>query len=260
MVLDAVGNPQTILLLGGTSEIGLAICERYLQNAHARILLADLPDHPRKDDAIAAMTAAGAKSVEWIDFDGTESDTHPAVIDQAFTGGDVDVAVVAFGLLGDAEELWQNQRKAVQIAEINYTAAVSVGVLLGEKMRAQGFGQIIAMSSAAGERIRRSNFVYGSTKAGLDGFYLGLGEALREFGVRVLVIRPGQVRTSTTIAHWKATGAKEAPLTVDKEYVANLAVTAAAKGKELIWAPGAFRYVMMVLRHIPRPIFRKLPI
>jgi decaprenylphospho-beta-D-erythro-pentofuranosid-2-ulose 2-reductase len=260
MVLDAVGNPQTILLLGGTSEIGLAICERYLQNAHARILLADLPDHPRKNDAIAAMTAAGAKSVEWIDFDGTESDTHPAVIDQAFTGGDVDVAVVAFGLLGDAEELWQNQRKAVQIAEINYTAAVSVGVLLGEKMRAQGFGQIIAMSSAAGERIRRSNFVYGSTKAGLDGFYLGLGEALREFGVRVLVIRPGQVRTSTTIAHWKATGAKEAPLTVDKEYVADLAVTAAAKGKELVWAPGAFRYVMMVLRHIPRPIFRKLPI
>ncbi len=260
MVLDAVGNPQTILLLGGTSEIGLAICERYLQNAHARILLADLPDHPRKDDAIAAMTAAGAKSVEWIDFDGTESDSHPAVIDQAFAGGDVDVAIVAFGLLGDAEELWQNQRKAVQIAEINYTAAVSVGVLLGEKMRAQGFGLIIAMSSVAGERVRRSNFVYGSTKAGLDGFYLGLGEALREFGVRVLVIRPGQVRTSTTIAHWKAAGTKEAPLTVDKEYVANLAVTASARGKELVWAPGAFRYMMMVLRHIPRPIFRKLPI
>ena len=260
MVLDAVGNPQTVLLLGGTSEIGLAICERYLQNASARIVLADLPDHPRKDAATAAMTAAGAKSVEWIDFDATKSDTHPAVIDQAFAGGDVDVAIVAFGLLGDAEELWQNQRKAVQIVEVNYTAAVSVGVLLGEKMRAQGFGQIIAMSSAAGERVRRSNFVYGSTKAGLDGFYLGLGEALREFGVRVLVIRPGQVRTSTTIAHWKATGAKEAPLTVDKEYVANLAVTASAKGKELVWAPAAFRYVMMVLRHIPRSIFRKLPV
>ena len=170
------------------------------------------------------------------------------------------MAIVAFGLLGDAEELWQNQRKAVQIAEINYTAAVSVGVLLGEKMRAQGSGRIIAMSSAAGERVRRSNFVYGSTKAGLDGFYLGLGEALREFGVRVLVIRPGQVRTATTIAHLKATGAKEAPFTVDKEYVAELAVTASAKGKELVWAPGAFRYVMMVLRHVPRPIFRKLPI
>jgi decaprenylphospho-beta-D-erythro-pentofuranosid-2-ulose 2-reductase len=254
MVLDAVGNPQTILLLGGTSEIGLAICKRYLKNAHARILLAAMPDDPDRDDAVAQMKAAGARSVELIDFEATDTDSHPKMIDAAFAGGDVDVAIVAFGLLGDAEELWQNQRKAVQIAEINYTAAVSVGVLLGEKMRAQGFGQIIAMSSAAGERVRRSNFVYGSTKAGLDGFYLGLGEALMEFGVRVLVIRPGQVRTRMS-AH-----IKEAPLTVDKEYVANLAVTASAKGKELVWAPGAFRYVMMVLRHIPRAIFRKLPI
>ncbi|SON59934.1 Decaprenylphosphoryl-2-keto-beta-D-erythro-pentose reductase [Mycobacterium simulans] len=254
MVLDAVGNPQTVLLLGGTSEIGLAICERYLRNAPARIVLAAMPDDPSRDDAVAQMKAAGARSVELVDFDALETDTHPKVIDQCFAYGDVDVAIVAFGLLGDAEELWQNQHKAVQIAEINYTAAVSVGVLLGEKMRGQGFGQIIAMSTVAGERVRRSNFVYGSTKAGLDGFYLGLSEALREYGVRVLVIRPGQVRTRLS-AH-----IKEAPLTVDKEYVANLAVTAAAKGKELVWAPAAFRYVMMVLRHIPRSIFRKLPI
>jgi decaprenylphospho-beta-D-erythro-pentofuranosid-2-ulose 2-reductase len=254
VVLDAVGNPQAILLLGGTSEIGLAICERYLQNAHARIILAAMPDDPGRDDAVAQMKAAGARSVELIDFEATEPDGHPKMIDQAFANGDVDVAIVAFGLLGDAEELWQNQRKAVLIAEINYTAAVSVGVLLAEKMRAQGFGQIIAMSTVAGERVRRSNFVYGSTKAGLDGFYLGLSEALREYGVHVLVIRPGQVRTRMS-AH-----IKEAPLTVDKEYVANLAVTASARGKELVWAPAAFRYVMMVLRHIPRSIFRKLPI
>jgi decaprenylphospho-beta-D-erythro-pentofuranosid-2-ulose 2-reductase len=257
-MLDAVGNPQAILLLGGTSEIGLAICERYLRTAPARILLAALPDDPGRDDAVAQMKAAGARDVAVIDFDAVDTETHPKVIDQCFSDGggprDIDVAIVAFGLLGDAEELWQNQRKAVQIAEVNYTAAVSVGVLLGEKMRAQGFGQIIAMSTVAGERVRRSNFVYGSTKAGLDGFYLGLGEALREHGVRVLVIRPGQVRTRMS-AH-----IKEAPLTVDKEDVAELAVTAAAKGKELVWAPPAFRYVMMVLRHIPRPIFRKLPI
>ncbi len=254
MVIDAVGNPQTVLLLGGTSEIGLAICERYLRNAPAHIVLAALPDDPGREAAVAQMQAAGAKSVRLVDFDAVATATHPAVIDDCFASGDVDVAIVAFGLLGDAEELWQNQRKAVQIAEINYTAAVSVGVLLGEKMRNQGFGRIIAMSSAAGERVRRSNFVYGSTKAGLDGFYLGLGEALREFGVRVLVIRPGQVRTRMS-AH-----VKEAPLTVDKEYVADLAVTASARGKDLVWAPGAFRYVMMVLRHIPRAIFRKLPI
>ncbi|MFL0178642.1 decaprenylphospho-beta-D-erythro-pentofuranosid-2-ulose 2-reductase [Mycobacterium sp. SMC-15] len=254
MVFDATGNPQSILLLGGTSEIGLAICARYLRNASASVVLACLPGDPGRDGAVAAMEAAGAKSVRIVDFDALDTASHPAMIDSAFSGGDIDVAIVAFGMDADAEELWHNQAKAVQVAGINYTAAVSVGVLLAGKMGAQGFGQIIAMSSVAGERVRRTNFVYGSTKAGLDGFYLGLGEALREDGVRVLVIRPGQVRTRFS-AH-----VKEAPLTVDKEDVAELAVAAAAKGKEIVWAPGAFRYVMMVLRHVPRAIFRRLPI
>lgn len=254
MVFDATGNPQSILLLGGTSEIGLAICARYLRNASASVVLACLPGDPGRDGAVAAMEAAGAKSVRIVDFDALDTASHPSMIDSAFSGGDIDVAIVAFGMDADAEELWHNQAKAVQVAGINYTAAVSVGVLLAGKMGAQGFGQIIAMSSVAGERVRRTNFVYGSTKAGLDGFYLGLGEALREDGVRVLVIRPGQVRTRFS-AH-----VKEAPLTVDKEDVAELAVTAAAKGKEIVWAPGAFRYVMMVLRHVPRAIFRRLPI
>lgn len=254
MVFDATGNPQSILLLGGTSEIGLAICARYLRNASASVVLACLPGDPGRDDAVAAMEAAGAKSVRIVDFDALDTASHPAMIDAAFSDGDIDVAIVAFGMDADAEELWHNQAKAVQVAQINYTAAVSVGVLLADKMGAQGFGQIIAMSSVAGERVRRTNFVYGSTKAGLDGFYLGLGEALREDGVRVLVIRPGQVRTRFS-AH-----VKEAPLTVDKEDVAELAVAAAAKGKEIVWAPGAFRYVMMVLRHVPRAIFRRLPI
>ncbi|MGB3334271.1 MAG: decaprenylphospho-beta-D-erythro-pentofuranosid-2-ulose 2-reductase [Mycobacterium sp.] len=254
MVFDATGNPQSILLLGGTSEIGLAICARYLRNASAGVVLACLPGDPGRDGAVAAMEAAGAKSVRIVDFDALDTASHPAMIDSAFSGGDIDVAIVAFGMDADAEELWHNQAKAVQVAGINYTAAVSVGVLLAGKMGAQGFGQIIAMSSVAGERVRRTNFVYGSTKAGLDGFYLGLSEALREDGVRVLVIRPGQVRTRFS-AH-----VKEAPLTVDKEDVAELAVAAAAKGKEIVWAPGAFRYVMMVLRHVPRAIFRRLPI
>ncbi|TSE00731.1 decaprenylphospho-beta-D-erythro-pentofuranosid-2-ulose 2-reductase [Skermania sp. ID1734] len=253
-MINAVGNPQTVLLFGGTSEIGLAICEEYLKKAPLRVILAALPDDPGRDAAVAQLKAAGATRVDLVDFDALDTGSHPKVIEQAWADGDVDVAIVAFGMDADAEELWQNQRKAVQVAEINYTAAVSVGVLVGERMKAQGYGRIIAMSSVAGERVRRSNFVYGSSKAGLDGFYLGLGEALRPFGVRVLVIRPGQVRTRFS-AH-----VKEAPLTVDKDYVAALAVRASDKGKELVWAPGQFRYVMSALRHVPRPIFRKLPI
>ncbi len=218
------------------------------------MILAALPNDPGREAAVAQMKAAGATEVDVIDFDALDTDSHPKVIDEAWSKGDVDVAIVAFALDGDAEELWQNQRKAVLIANVNYTASVSVGVLVGEKMKAQGFGRIIAMSSVAGERVKRANFVYGSTKAGLDGFYLGLGEALAPFGPKVTVVRPGMVRTKFS-AH-----VKEAPLTVNKEDVAALAVAASDKGKEIVWAPGPFRFVMVVLRHIPRAIFRKLPV
>ncbi len=253
-MINAVGNPQTLLLFGGTSEIGLAICEEYLRKAPMRVVLAALPGDPLREAAAAQMTAAGATEVDVIDFDALDTDAHPKVVDEAWGKGDVDVAIVAFGLDADAEQLWQDQRKAVLVAEVNYTAAVSVGVLVGERMKAQGFGRIIAMSSVAGERVKRANFVYGSTKAGLDGFYLGLGEALAPFGPRVTVVRPGQVRTKFS-AH-----VAEAPLTVDKDVVGKLAVAASDKGKEIVWAPGPFRYVMMVLRHVPRAIFRRLPV
>ena len=137
---------------------------------------------------------------------------------------------------------------------MNYTGAVSVGVLLGQRMKAQGYGQIIAMSSVAGELVRRSNFVYGSTKAGLDGFYRLLGEALAPFGPKVLVVRPGQVRTRMSA------DVKEAPLTVDKEQLATQVVDAARNGAKVIWVPAPFQFVMMVLKHIPKPIFRLLPL
>lgn len=253
-MINAVGNPQTLLLLGGTSEIGLAICEEYLKKAPMRVILAALPGDPGRDGAVAQLKAKGATEVDVVDFDALDTESHPKVIDEAWAKSDVDVAIVAFGLDGDAEELWQNQRKAVLVANVNYTAAVSVGVLVGEKMKAQGFGRIIAMSSVAGERVKRANFVYGSTKAGLDGFYLGLGEALAKFGPRVTVVRPGMVRTQFS-AH-----VKEAPLTVNKDIVATLAVAASDKGKEIVWTPGPWRFVMMALRHVPRAIFRKLPI
>lgn len=253
-MINAVGNPQNILLLGGTSEIGLAICQEYLKKGPARIVLAALPNDPLRAESVALLEAAGASKVEVIDFDALDTGSHPKVIEQAWADADIDVAIVAFALDGDAEELWQNQAKAVRVAEVNYTAGVSVGVLAGEQMKAQGFGRIIVMSSVAGERVKRANFVYGSTKAGLDGFYLGLGEALRPHGPRVTVVRPGQVRTQFS-AH-----VAEAPLTVNKEEVAALAVSASEKGKELVWAPGTFRWVMVILRHIPRSIFRKLPI
>lgn len=252
-MLNAVGQAQNILLIGGTSEIGLAIVSELASRGGApTVTLAARGDSPRIDAAVATLQRAGASEIRLVDFDALDFESHPAVIDAAFEAGDVDVAVVAFGTLGDQEELWQDQAKAVASAQVNYTAFVSVGVLLGQAMKRQGHGTIIAMSSVAGTKVRRSNFVYGSAKAGMDGFYLQLGEALRQDGVKVTVVRPGQVRTKMTA------GLKEAPLTVNKEDVAKEAVDAALKGDRFVFVHKLFWPISVVLQHIPAPIMRRL--
>jgi len=251
-MLDALGTPQNLLLLGGTSEIALALATRYLERGPLRVVVAARPS-PVQDRAQAALSEQGA-SVEVVDFDARDTASHRGVVEQASAGGDIDVALVAFGVLGDEERAWQDHEAAVELAEVNYVGAVSVGVLLGERMRKQGHGVVVALSSVAGERVRRSNFVYGSPKAGMDGFYLGLGEALAADGVRVVVLRPGFVRTKMTA------GREAAPLAVTADQVADAIVDAIAKRRALVWVPGSLRAVMSGLRHVPRPVFRRLPL
>lgn len=251
-MLNAVGAPQTLLLLGGTSDIALALARSYRQKGAQRVVLAARPSE-RRTAAAAELTGLGYEVAE-VDLDARDHGSHGATIDAAFAGGDIDIAVIAFGLLGDAEGAWSDPEQALELAEVNYAAPVHLGVLLANKMRAQSHGWIVALSSVAGERVRRSNFVYGSTKAGFDGFFLGLGEAVREFGVRVLVVRPGFVKSKMTA------GVDEAPLAVTPEEVAEATIAAINARKELIWVPTPMRFVMSGLRHVPRPLFRKLPI
>jgi decaprenylphospho-beta-D-erythro-pentofuranosid-2-ulose 2-reductase len=251
-VIDALGNPQSVLLLGGTSDIGLATVEAFASGRPLRVVLAGRKSE-RLDAARTRLEARGC-AVETVDFDARALDTHAEAVERAFAHGDLDVALVAFGLLGDNERAWTDAATAVELAQVNYTAAVSVGVLLGERFTAQGHGALVAFSSVAGERARRSNFVYGSTKAGMDAFYSGLTEALRPEGVTVTVVRPGFVHTRMT------EGLKPAPLATTPDAVAAIVVDAVRTRKELVWAPGAYRWVMSALRHVPRPLFRRLPI
>ena len=129
-----------------------------------------------------------------------------------------------------------------------------MGVPLAAQLTKQGHGVIVAISSVAGERVRRSNFVYGSSKAGMDGFYLGLGEALRGTGASVLVVRPGFVKTKMS------EGREPAPLSVGADEVAAAILKGVHEGSDLIWVPMPMRAVMSALRHVPRPVFRRLPL
>ncbi|WP_369069194.1 decaprenylphospho-beta-D-erythro-pentofuranosid-2-ulose 2-reductase [Kineococcus terrestris] len=250
-MIDALGTPRSVLLLGGTSDIGLAVVER-LGERPLRVTLAARPG-PRRQAAADRLHRRGHE-VREVDFEATDLAGHDRVVEESFAAGDVDVAVLAFGVLGDNEQLWQDAEAAVEVATVNYTAAVGLGVRLAARLRAQGHGTVVALSSVAGERARRSNFVYGSTKAGFDAFFTGLREALRPDGVRVVVVRPGFVTTKMT------EGLQAAPLSVSAEQVAEVAVEAVRAGKETVWAPGPMRWVMSALRHVPAPVFRRLPL
>jgi decaprenylphospho-beta-D-erythro-pentofuranosid-2-ulose 2-reductase len=251
---DALGSVQSVLVLGGGSDIALATVRQLVARRATTVVLA-----ARRPESLAKtadeLRAAGATSVETVAFDARDTASHEALLDGVFERvGDVDLAILAFGVLGDQEEAEQDGRAAVDIAEVNYVGSVSVAVPIAQRMRRQGHGTIVALSSVAGERARRSNFVYGSSKAGMDAFFQGLGDSLVGSGVRVMIVRPGFVHTKMT------DGMEAAPLSTTPEAVADAIVHGIARGKETVWVPSTLRYVMSVLRHVPRPVFRKLPI
>lgn len=246
---DALGSVQSILLLGATSEIGTAVV-RSLASDRARIVGLAARNPSEVEPAAAELRSAGVK-VEVFAFDATDLDTHEAFVEDAFrTIGDVDVAVLAFGLLGHGAQF--ERERAVDLVRTNFLGAVSVLLPVVERMRSQGHGTVVVLSSVAGERVRKTNFAYGASKSGLDGFCQGLGDALAGSGVRVLVVRPGFVRTKMTA------GLPEPPFTTTADAVATAVATAVRSGKEVIWVPSVLRWVMAVARHLPRPLFRRL--
>ena len=249
---DAVGAVQSLLVLGGTSEIGLATARKLVEGRTRRVVLA-ARDTARAEQAAEELRRIGAE-VEVVAFDARDYASHAAVVDGLFERGDIDCALVAFGVLGDQERLATDGAAAVEAVEANYVGAVSVCVPLAERMRRQGHGTIVVLSSVAGERARKSNFVYGSSKAGLDAFAQGLGDRLHPDGVRVMVVRPGFVRTKMTA------GLDDAPLSTDPDAVAESIAAGLRRGADTVWSPAPLRFVMSALRHLPRALFRRLEV
>ncbi len=251
---NAVGDVQTVLVLGGGSDIGLAIASRLVgQGARTVVLAGRRPQ--AYTEAEQSLRSAGATAVHRVAFDADDTDSHPQVIREVVsTVGDLDVTVLAFGVLGDQGVDEHDPAAAVAVARTNYLGAVSAMTVVSQQLRAQGHGALVVLSSVAGERVRRSNFVYGSTKAGTDGFATGLADALQGTGARVLVVRPGFVVNKMT------EGMDKAPLSTTPDAVADVVVKGLAGSSTVVWAPAPLRVLMSVLRHVPRPIFRRLPI
>ena len=250
---DALGSVQSVLVLGGASDIALATVRRLVAERTRTVVLA-ARDPGRLEPVAGELRAQGAETVETVEFEAGSPDAR-AVIDGVFDRhGDVDLVLVAFGVLGDDERARQDEEEAAALLQTNFVAAATTCIAAARRLRSQGHGSLVVLSSVAGERPRKSNFVYGSSKAGLDAFCQGLGDWLHGTGVRVLVVRPGFVRTKMTA------GREEPPLSTTAEAVGEAIVAGVSRGAHTVWVPPQLRVVMSALRHLPRPLFRRLEI
>ncbi|MGH9102334.1 MAG: SDR family NAD(P)-dependent oxidoreductase [Acidimicrobiales bacterium] len=250
---DALGQPQSVLVLGGGSEIARATVKALVARRARTVVLAG-----REPERLAAAAEeardAGAGEVEVLRWDATDSAGHGRFLASVFERhGRIDLVLVAVGSLGDQQRDEHDPVRAAAVLQANFTGPAAACLAVADCFRAQGQGTLVVLSSVAGVRVRRANFVYGSAKAGLDGFCQGLSDALVGSGARVLIVRPGFVHTKMTA------GMSAAPLATTPEAVAQAVLEGLERKSSVVWVPRSLQPAFLLLRALPRALFRRLP-
>ena len=251
---DAFGRPQSAVVFGGTSDIARAIVERLIPLGCRTVVLAGRDATALAKSAEEAR-ATGATQVDEVIFDARNVPGVSSVVADCFAaaGGDVDLVLIAIGVLGNQE---RDEVDAAATADVLTASTVWPAAALAasfEKLKKQGHGKIVVLSSVAGVRVRRANYVYGAAKAGLDAYAIGLSEAARGTGVDVYVVRPGFVKTKMT------EGLPAAPFSTDRSAVADAVIRGMEQGQTVIWAPAPLRYLFNGFRLLPQFVWRRLP-
>lgn len=240
-----------LVIFGGRSEIGIELARRLAPGATV-VLAARRAD--QLHDEMDVLRQAGAAAVQTKEFDADDVAGHGPLVDEIVAEfGPIGTAVLAFGILGDQTRAEHDAAHAVAIVHTDYVAQVSLLTHLATAMRAAQRGSIVVFSSVAGVRVRRANYVYGSAKAGLDGFTSGLADALHGTGVHLLVARPGFVIGRMT------EGMSPAPLSSTPDQVAAATARALAKGRRSVWIPWALRPMFFVMKQLPQVVWRRMP-
>ena len=250
MSRSQAGRPRRVLLVGGTSEIGLALLHALRLGADDEVILAG-----RDPQRLAAAGAELPCRVTTVPFDALNPAAHATLTARACAEGPLDLVISAAGVLVPQDELDAHPERAGELVQINLTAHVTVLLALAARMRAQRHGTIVVLSSIAALRPRKANFVYGAAKAGLDAFARGLTDRLHGTGVSVLLVRPGFVTGRMT------QGMTPAPLSSTPQQVAAAVAAELARGRgsRTVWVPRSLALLAAVMRLLPRPLWRRLP-
>lgn len=252
---NGVGVAQNIVLFGGTSEIGHAILQKLVKPGVSHVVLVS-----RDLDAADLQIAEIAErypdlEIHHVRFNADDSASMVHVVAEvAQQIGDIDVAVIAQGVLQEGVDYYSIPAALLPVADVNFTGTMVLMYALAARMRSQGYGKMVLLSSVAGERVRKGNPAYGATKAGIDGFALALDHELVGSGVSVLVVRPGFVTTKMT------KGMNKAPFSTDADSVAAAVDKAISTSKTVIWAPGLLQYLFLILKNLPTAVWRRLPL
>lgn len=252
---NGVGASQNIVLFGGTSEIGQAILRRVIKPGIAHVVLVSRDIDAAQNFGDEIESKNNDVEIHHIRYDAADSSSLEHVVKEIVTEvGDIDIAVVAQGLLNEGIDYYQGPSELISVVDVNFTSTMVLMYSLAQQMKSQGYGKTVLLSSVAGERVRKGNPVYGATKAGIDGFALALDHELQGTGASILVVRPGFVTTKMTV------GMKKAPFSTDAESVAKIVEQGISSNKKIVWAPGVLHWLFLVLKNVPLPIWRKLPL
>ncbi len=250
---DSFKKPQNVVVLGGNSDISFAILAELAKHRLEKVVLAG-PNQSTLHARASMVSELGEIEVKVASFDATDLPQVSAQTELAMSlVPTVDLLIIAAGLLGDQTSDESDPAAVSKIITTNFTGPAAALTAVVEKMKKQGYGSILVLSSVAGAKVRRSNFIYGSSKAGLDAFALGFSDALWGTPIRITVVRPGFVKTKMTES------LKPVPMSTTPEKVASAAIRAMELGKEIVWVPSSFRTVIFGLHHLPRSVNRKLP-
>lgn len=244
-------EPVKMIVLGATSSIAMATMRLYAKRGAHLYLVARSEEKLSLVAADVQVRGAAAVHTCVVDLDKTEY--HPAFLQDAHEKlQGIDVALIAYGVLGDQAAAEQDYRVAEQVMRTNFLSAVSLVTWLANYFASRKSGTIAAISSVAGDRGRKTNYVYGTSKAALSVFLQGVRNRVDRLGVNVITIKPGFVATPMT-AHLPG-----GILFATPEKIASGIARAIDRRRDVVYLPGFWRWIMAVLRAVPESVFKRL--